>query len=107
MIRLILGALLVVVLIYGFIEAAPLIAGPRVALASPGDGIRAENGIVYIEGVAKRAESLALNGGPLLIEENGAFRKELVLPQGSVILSLTATDRFGRVDTVRRMVFVP
>jgi hypothetical protein len=48
-----------------------------------------------------------LDGSPLLIDEKGHFSTELVLPVGGAILSLTATDRFGKTESVRRTIFVP
>ncbi len=107
MIRLVLGGLVILVLGYGAIEATPLMLGPAIRLSSPEDGFRADGGAVAITGVAKRAESLTLNDGTLLIDSTGTFSTSLTLPPGSAILTLTATDRFGRTDTVRRMVFVP
>ncbi len=107
MIRLVLAALLVAVLLYGGMEAAPLIAGPHIKLSSPTRDTHILDGVVSITGRAKRAESLELNGGPLLIEENGNFAKEITLPKGGAVISLVATDRFGRTDSVRQAVFVP
>lgn len=107
MIRLVLGILLVAVLLYGGMEAAPLIAGPHIKLTSPTLGVVITEGVVSITGTAKRAESLELNGGRLLIEENGNFAKEITLPKGGAVLSLVATDRFGRTDNLQRAVFVP
>lgn len=107
MIRFVLASLLVVVLLYGGMEAAPLIAGPRIDLSSPLESVSIVDGVIAIRGTAKRAESLELNGGPLLIEENGNFSKEITLPRGGVTLSLVATDRFGRTDKTVQTVFVP
>ena len=107
MIRLVLALLLVAVLLYGGVEAAPIIKGPHISLTSPVLGVEIIDGAVSITGTAKRAESLQLNGGPLLIEENGNFAKEITLPRGGAVLSLVATDRFGRTDSLRQAVFVP
>ena len=108
MIRLVLGLLLIAVLLYGGMEAAPLIMGPRISLTSPAPGTAIVDGVVSITGVAHRTESLELNGGPLLIrEDNGSFAKEITLPKGGSVLSLVATDRFGRTDRSVQAVFVP
>ena len=88
--------------------AAPmfLVSGPELAIASPVPYATAEGGSVVLEGRAKHAETLWLDGAPLLMDESGNFSASLTLPSGGAILSLTATDRFGREITERRSVFV-
>ncbi|KND51132.1 MAG: hypothetical protein ABA06_02345 [Parcubacteria bacterium C7867-001] len=98
-----LGALL----IYGLVKGYPLLRGPELALESPVDGASAEGGFILVRGTAHRSETLTLNGAPLLMDKEGHFSKELPLPRGGAILSLTAHDRFGREITVERSVFVP
>ncbi len=98
---------LAVLLLYGGLKAAPLLLGPQLTLSSPADGQTLANGVLPITGVAHHTEKLALDGAPLLIDEHGAFHTLLVLPQGSAILTLTVSDRFGRSHTVKRTVYVP
>jgi len=107
MARIALAVVLVLLVGYGAWKAYPLLAGPRIVLSSPADGQSVADGFVLVQGVATHSESLSLNGAPLLIDESGHFSTSLVLAHGSAILSLTATDRFGKSVTVRRSVFVP
>jgi len=101
-------ALVLVILIgYGATRAWPLLAGPSLSIASPIDNETALEGPTPVTGIAQHTENLWLNGAPLLIDEDGNFATSLVLPKGGAILSLTATDRFGREITERRTVFVP
>lgn len=91
---------------YGVVAALPILSGPTLSIASP-DGFQLlPNGYTLIEGTAKHTETLWLNGAPLLMDEQGHFSTALTLPSGGAILSLTATDRFGREVTERRSVFV-
>lgn len=99
-------ALLALVL-YGGVKAAPLLLGPQLSLSSPTDGQTIAGGVLPIEGIAHHTEKLALDGAPLLIDERGAFHTSLVLPQGSAILTLTVSDRFGRTHSEKRTVYVP
>jgi hypothetical protein len=101
------GILLLLLLIYGVIKAFPLLSGPAIRIENPVAYSAHPDGLVHIEGVAKHTETLTLDGGPLLIDESGHFATSLVLPHGGAILSLTATDRFGRSRLERRYVFVP
>ncbi len=92
---------------YGILEVFPLLSGPRITLTSPTDGESFADGFARIQGVTTHTEDLSLNGTPLLIDEKGRFSTTLVLPHGGAILSLTATDRFGKTENVRRTIFVP
>jgi hypothetical protein len=91
---------------YGLVAAFPILSGPTLSIISP-DGFQLlPDGHTLIEGTAKHTETLWLNGAPLLMDEEGRFSTALTLPSGGAILSLTATDRFGREVTERRSVFV-
>lgn len=92
---------------YGIFEARPLIIGPTISLASPADDAVATSGVVTVSGTALRAATLTLDGATLLHEENGDFSSMLALPHGTSLLTLAATDRFGRRVTATRTVFVP
>jgi hypothetical protein len=107
MLRTLVVIVLLLVLLYGGYRAIPLLSGPDIELMSPTEGQSFPDGFTAIEGIASHSESLSLNGAPLLIDEAGHFKTSLVLPPGGAILSLTATDRFGKSITVRRSVFVP
>lgn len=103
----IIAIVLVVLVGYGLLEARHLIAGPSISLVSPSNYTNFPDGVVPVNGVANNTENLTLNGGPLPIDEAGNFTETLLLPSGGGILSLTATDRFGRSVTERRMIYVP
>jgi hypothetical protein len=92
---------------YGVIKGAPLLSGPNISLVSPTDGETFNDGFVKVEGVAERTEHLELNGSPLLIDESGHFSTILTLSSGGAILSLTASDRFGKSQSVTRAIYVP
>jgi hypothetical protein len=103
------GTLIALVLLagYGVFKAVPLLSGPEITLSSPTEGQSFAGGFALIEGTASHTENLSLNGAPLLIDAKGHFSTTLVLPHGGAILSLTATDRFGKSESVRRTIFVP
>ncbi len=103
------GTAIILVLLgsYGIYKAFPLIAGPEIVLTSPQEGQAFTDGFVTLSGTARHSEELSLNGAPLLIDAAGRFETILVLPRGGAILSLTATDRFGKTASARRMIFVP
>lgn len=96
--------LLVLLAGYGLFEAYPLLVGPAIRLETTQGGLP---GLITLSGQALRTDTLTLNGGILLIDEDGNFAKTLTLPSGGAILSLTATDRFGRSTYESTTVYIP
>lgn len=97
-------ALLALVLIYGSIKAYPLLRGPQIELSELSTNAE---GLTILSGTAVHTESLSLNGGSLPIDGEGRFSSRLQLPRGGAILTVTATDRFGRSRTLERTVTTP
>ncbi len=107
MLKYFIGAILLVVIGYGGMEALPLISGPSISVVSPRNDETSQSGIVTIDGKASRAAQLTLDGTPILYDQNGSFSSTVTLPRGGSILTLVATDPFGKKVAVTRTVFVP
>jgi len=107
MTRYLIGAVLLVLIGYGLIEAWPLIKGPTLSIVSPIQNAPYPSGIVSVRGRADRAATVMLDGAPLLHDQNGDFSSTLSFPHGGSILTFVATDRFGRTVTATRSIFVP
>jgi|SRR3989344_1917093 len=107
MTKYLLGAVLLVIVVYGSIEAWPLIVGPSLSIKSPTDNASYPGGIVSIRGEAARAAVLSLNGAPLPHDQEGVFSSTLTFPRGGSILTFVAIDRFGRTVAATRSIFVP
>ncbi len=107
MLKYLIGAILLMATGYGGIEALPLISGPSVSITSPVNYETSQNGIVTIDGKALRAARLTLDGAPILYDQNGSFSSTVTLPRGGSILTIVATDPFGKKIAVTRTVFVP
>ncbi len=107
MIRQTLTLVLILFIGYGALELFPLIAGPSLSIQSPVDYEVYPGGSVRVEGVATRVASLTLNGGSLLRDKEGVFSSTLTFPRGGSILTLVATDRFGRTVSETLTIVVP
>jgi hypothetical protein len=107
MIRIIVGVLLALLLAYGGVKAYPLIRGPELSITSPLAYESIPGGLVRILGKALHTETLYVNNAPLLIDEEGSFSLDLLLPKGGATLTFTAVDRFGRQETKIRSVYIP
>lgn len=90
------GLLLLASLVYAYIQSRNLIYGPSIAILSPINGSGLDNPLVTIKGVTKNVATLTLNDRQIFPDENGNFTETLVLPSGYTIISIKATDKFGK-----------
>lgn len=107
MLKYLIGGVLSLALLYGLMEAWPLLRGPSLTITSPTDHATVEGGILEVTGRAARVVELTLNGAHLSYDQQGAFSSTLTFPRGGSILTFVATDRFGRTVTMTRSIFVP
>lgn len=107
MVRTAAAIVLTILLGYGVIKAVPLLLGPQIKIETPSESASVPDGFMTLSGRAIHTQSLTLNGAPFLIDETGRFEETLLLPKGGAILSLVATDRFGRTTSVTRTVYIP
>ncbi len=107
MTRFLIVSTLLLVAVYGLMKARPLLLGPSISLNSPVKYAVIPNGITTFSGQVNRTVALTLDGVPVLSDQNGSFSSIVTLPHGNSILTLVASDRFGRRVTTTRTVYVP
>lgn len=93
-------AIAIVVLIiigYGLAKTQDLIFGTKLIIESPQDGETLDDEVVEIKGVARSATKLEINGKEVVADESGNFSKQYVLADGYNLITISATDRFGRI----------
>lgn len=89
--------LIVLVLVgYGLFEARRLIAGPEITILSPSDGTATSTGVVTVVGEAQNISFLTINDAPFYTDEAGKFVYRFSPPAGYTVITVAATDRFGR-----------
>ena len=100
---------MLVIAVYGGFKAWPLISGPHIQYVSTIQSNDTNSGPAFttISGKAIHTETLTMDGATLLIDQEGNFSKTLTLPRGSAILTLTATDRFGRSRSAEESLVIP
>ena len=106
MTRILIGTVLFALMAYGAIETRPLIMGPSLTIDSPANGASYPDGMVTVAGRAGRATTLTLNGAPVSPDQEGRFSTTLAFPAGGSILTVGATDRFGRRVSTTRTIYV-
>lgn len=103
--NLLLFVLIALFVIYFIYEARNLFYGLSVTINYPPDGIALQRSMIPVEGTVKNASFVMLNGRKIYTDESGRFREELILAPGINILTLEATDRFGKtVRDIHRVV---
>lgn len=97
LLRLFIG-LLVIVLIaaYALWRSLPYLNGPSVVIFQPFSGSSLASSTVVIIGRAERVNSLSIDGVPLSIDQDGAFKATRIVFPGSNTITIRATDQFGR-----------
>lgn len=83
-------------LAYGLFEARQLIAGPRIIITSPVQGSATSSTAVIVAGTARNISFLTINDAAAYADEAGHFYEVLTPPPGYSIVTVAATDRFGR-----------
>jgi len=95
------GIIVTILVAYGLFQSRTLLEGPNVAIEYPADGATVHESMVQIKGSTENISSITLNGRSIHVRQNGVFREPVVLSQGYNIVTVTATDRFGRTNTNR------
>jgi len=108
------GTIVIVVIIiigYAYIGSHSLISGPSIVVTNISGTVSPApiKGVIYgsfatstvtIAGVAKRIQSISLNGSPIQIDENGNFSQIITLFPGFNAETLFGKDAFGHTTTV-------
>ncbi|MEK7564197.1 MAG: hypothetical protein AAB510_01335 [Patescibacteria group bacterium] len=87
-----------VIFIYAFFVSKDLIFGVRIKNVNITDGIKITENILNINGNAKNATHIKLNGREISINQNGDFNETVALLPGFNIINIKAEDKFGYVD---------
>ena len=85
-----------VVVLYGLFEARKLLEGPEITIESPADGSATSTSAVTVVGTAQNIAFLTINDAPSYTDETGRFVYRFSPPAGYTIVTVAATDRFGR-----------
>jgi len=93
---LLLSLLALFIIGYGVFEARRIIEGPVVSIYTPEDGSATSTNAIVITGNAENISFLTINDKPYYTDKEGDFSETLAVPTGFTVLTVAATDRFGR-----------
>ena len=94
--RVLIVFIVLVVISYGLFEARKLLEGPDITIVSPRDGSATSTTAVTVVGTAQNISFLTINDAPSYTDEAGKFVYRFSPPAGYTVVTVAATDRFGR-----------
>lgn len=89
-------ALALLVIGYGIFEARRLVSGPELSIETPANGSATSSAAVVVSGIARNISFLTINDAPIYTNEDGHFYEVLTPPFGYTVITVAASDRFGR-----------
>lgn len=94
--RAIIALVIILVAGYGLFEARKVLEGPEIAIDSPTDGSATSSALVVVQGTAQNIAFLTINDAPAYTDPSGKFVYTIAPPAGYTVVTVAATDRFGR-----------
>jgi hypothetical protein len=92
---------------YVTFQARFLIEGPSVTLLDEPNNVQNDK-IIHLKGRAFNITKITLDGQQIFTDKSGYFDEALMLENGYTIVTIAATDRYGREkDVVRQFVYTP
>lgn len=96
----------VLVLVYGTWQARDFLRGPVINLEAPKQGDVFDKNFIEVKGQAIDVVKFTLNGQTLFTDENGNFKKEILIAQGVNEIEIYGEDKFGHKKRILRTVFL-
>ena len=104
--RIALGIFFLIVIFYAYYEARGLLYGPSIDV--PKQATIVHEPFINIHGTASRISQLTMNGKPISVTEDGAFKEAFLLAEGSNRIVLEAKDKYGRTrEQVVEIIYEP
>lgn len=102
-----LGSIIVVVILavwYIYTQFGAFLSGPSITFSEPPRSSVTTEQNIAIAGTAQNVTMLTINGNDTSIDQQGVFKRQLLLLPGYNIIEVQATDRFERSRTWTRTV---
>jgi len=84
---------------YLYREVGSFSNDPRLIIFSPSNNSEISGNSVVVDGVTDKDSKLFINGQPILVDDDGRFREELMLQSGVNTISVHSENKFGKEKT--------
>ena len=101
LIRWVLITIVILFTIYGTIKALPFLLGPSLIVLNPHNSDSVASTTFTVSGRVLRAKEITLQGKPITVDTSGYFNEVLVSYAPYTILTVEATDKYGKKVTKR------
>jgi len=86
------------IVIYAFFRSKDLIFGVKIKNVNITDNAKVVDSIIKVNGNAKNAINLTLNGREISVDQKGNFDETIALLSGYNVINIKARDKFGDSD---------
>lgn len=86
------------IVIYAFFRSKDLIFGVKIKNVNITDNAKVVDSIIKVNGNAKNAINLTLNGREISVDQEGNFDETIALLSGYNVINIKARDKFGDND---------
>ena len=93
-----LSVFFILIIIYALFVSKDLIFGVKIKNVNLVDGATVTESVIKINGNAKNAIKLTLDGREISVDQQGNFSETIALLPGYNIINIKAQDKFGYVD---------
>ena len=98
--KIIAGTLISILVVASFVylyrEIGSFASVPRLVVLSPEQNAVVQGSSISVEGITDRDAKLSVNEQPVLVNDEGHFRENLILQSGSNIINIKAVNRFKK-----------
>lgn len=89
-------AVILIVIGYASWRSTEYLRGPMLTINTPEDWDVIQASTTVVSGRVERVHEISLNGSQLSVDEDGNFSDILIVFPGNNIITITASDQFGR-----------
>jgi hypothetical protein len=87
-------------------EALRVTAPPKLLVTSPLDNLLTSEHRITLEGQTAPGASLTVNGAPAAVSMSGSFKENIDLRAGANVITIVASKKFAKPNTIYRRVVV-
>lgn len=100
------GVSLILILVFGYLgyQYKKFISPPFLEIVEPKEGVIIRSRNVWVFGKTDQDVVLKINNQPVLVEDDGRFKAEILIYEGTTEIVVKAVSRSGKETTLKRTI---